>query len=747
MKGYRWLSLGAVSAITALSASAASPAAATAVAARPAAGSACAGVLVPEPDPLSLGGATTVCKPVGLETPADLMKAQSYDAARQLAPYTGYRPEALRAAVADKQALYANQATVPNATGSWSGIGQPPLHNDSTSPAYNQAPPPISNQNQLGWPMLSGRVTSVAYDTARAGRWFLSSGGGGVWETTDAGASWRSIGDSLPVQIIGAMAFSPAFGGTLIAGSGDNATGTFGQPGLGVFRSVDDGASWQTANGIPDGILTYRITVDPTNATTVYAATSKGLYRSTDDGQSYTNVLLPTTCVTYLDAKCFFANFVTDVVVRPNDSNGHGGGKVLAAVGWRLGQAKDADGTTVQAPQNGIYESDSGLPTTFHFIDPGNGPGIGTNGFSSTPNVGRVSLGIAHGAAQNHDVVYALVSNAVAMQNCAAAADLDTPLCNTNVPTATATFLEGAFASTDFGVTWKQIMDPLTLKNPDSGSALVGLAGYSPGIQSWYNTYIDPDPTVQDPTGVPTRVIVGLEEVWENDQNVEGTTTTAATTWHTISRYWNACTGNFNGIVCSANTQAGLGGVTAGTTTEHPDHHGEAFIPDATGGGVTLLEGNDGGVWKQHIASGADFNNDQWANGVNNGLQTVETYNASISKDGTIIAGLQDNGLMRIDGKTGREDMIFGGDAFLSYVDPTNSQNMIEEYVNGIANYTIDGGQHWCFIDPQLVKPFGEAPLIMDHTDPNHVLIAGQDVQESTAAFAAPTGACDPSAT
>ena len=48
-----------------------------------------------------------------------------------------------------------------------------------------------------------------------------------MWESTDAGAHWSSIGDTLPTQVIGAIGWSSANGGTLIAGSGDNANGRY----------------------------------------------------------------------------------------------------------------------------------------------------------------------------------------------------------------------------------------------------------------------------------------------------------------------------------------------------------------------------------------------------------------------------------------------------------------------------------------------------------------------------------------
>src|SRR5204863_5421901 len=124
-----------------------------------------------------------------------------------------------------------------------------------------------------------------------AGRIFASTAAGGIWESTNDGVSWHSIGDSLPAQGMGGVAFSTASGGTIIAGTGDNAFGGVLTPsGFGIYTSIDDGKSWKKAKGFPDGLTTLKVAVDPTNPKVNYVASDKGLYRSTDDGVSYVNV-------------------------------------------------------------------------------------------------------------------------------------------------------------------------------------------------------------------------------------------------------------------------------------------------------------------------------------------------------------------------------------------------------------------------------------------------------------------------
>ena len=81
------------------------------------------------------------------------------------------------------------------------------------------------------------------------------------------------------------------------------------------------------------------------------------------------------------------------------------------------------------------------------------------------------------------------------------------------------TVFNGIYVSKDFGKTWTQLADTKEIsENPNTGSALAGAGQatlYAPGVQAWYNEWIHVDPTRQTAKGVPTRILFGLEEVWE----------------------------------------------------------------------------------------------------------------------------------------------------------------------------------------------------------------------------------------
>ncbi len=662
------------------------------------------------------------------ESFADLARANSAQASKAAAPGTQLKTGAYRSAVAERAAL-------DTAGGQWKPFGNTPLE------AFHTDYDTTRESTKEGLGNLAGRATAIVRDPA-TGTLYTSASNGGVWKSTD-GTSWTSVGEPLPTQVVSGLAWSPAAGGTLIVLTGDNAFGGNSNAGQGVYATRDGGASWQHASGIPDGLLGFKVAVDPTNPSKVYAATGGGLFRSTDAGTSFENVALPTgPCAgkPVTAANCFLANVVTDVVVQgPGNDKTTGGtpGRVLAAVGWRAGTKPNAAGVP-QSPANGLYASDTGAPGSFEnldFADNATGPDPLTQ-----PKIGRIALGTATGPDQDHQVVYAIVQDAVKFNGGASGLDVNE---NGLTSPAQSDFFNAVWASTDFGRTWRELDGSTRIDDdPTSQSALAPptcktpvVIGYCPGVQAWYNLWVEPDPTQQTAAGVPTRLGFGLEEVWDmhSATGLDGTTPQKSTV---VGRYFASCT-----LLTVTNqlpvcpTAAG-GQVPADTT--HPDQHGALWVPDATGGGVTLYVANDGGIYRQHVAAGEQLSNEEWGqddpnghSGVNKGMNTLQPYDAAMAKDGTLYMGLQDNGEAKVQ-PDGTAFTIYGGDGFFSAVDPDHSDTAYEEYVGGAMSKTLDGGKTWTDVDPGLTSPLFSTPFEMDTADAAHLLIGGRDVQETT---------------
>ena len=632
-------------------------------------------------------------------------------------------PGAYRAAVAQKAALASASASVSNGDVSWTPYGTGTLIvND---PRYGSV-------NGDGYVFNSGRIDSFDYDPVHK-RLFASHGTGGIWMSSDLGGHWVSIGDTLPSQTVGSVAWSSAGGGTVIVASGDPSFGGGDYAGLGAFWSNDLGVTWHNATGVPDGVLGFKATVDHAHPEIVYLALSKGLFRSTDAGRSYVNVALPTSqaCagVTDVSGPCQFANFVTDVAVKePGGSTSETGGQVLAAVGYRAGAKLLADGT-VSSPGNGLYRSDDGTPGSFTKLVVATANTLLPNGFATQERTGRVALGPSIGAAQNHNYIYALVQDAVLFNGGFPTIDLPESLANAlGTNPLNSTLFNGLYVSPDFGTTWTRMADTTEIAdNPATNSALVATGAatqYSPGVQSYYNLWVRPDPTLNDTNGVPTRLAFGLEEVWTNVLNVaqNGTLQVGPSDYEVVGAY---------------RTSTSAATAVSGGTTTHPDQHAGLWIPDDDGsGGVTLAVGNDGGAYAQHIAAGARLVQSGWGNGTDAGFNTLLPYGIAVANDGVVWFGLQDNGSGKVD-TDGKYYETYGGDGFYVAVDPANSKTAWEEYTMADIRYTLDGGQTWTGNAPTLTSPNFATLFVMDPTDANHLITAGKEVVELTTG---PTG-------
>src|SRR6266702_7419561 len=146
---------------------------------------------------------------------------------------------------------------------------------------------------------VGARMTDLVVDPRHADTLYVAASGGGVWKSTDAGATFQAVWPTEFTQTIGALAMGPD--GTLWAGTGEaNPSGgglTFF--GNGVYKSSDGGAHWQQW-GLTDAGAIGRIVVDPTDPQRVYVAAAgnlsgtagqRGIYRLVGPGQNWQQVL------------------------------------------------------------------------------------------------------------------------------------------------------------------------------------------------------------------------------------------------------------------------------------------------------------------------------------------------------------------------------------------------------------------------------------------------------------------------
>ncbi len=150
----------------------------------------------------------------------------------------------------------------------------------------------------LGPNTVGGRTRSFIFHPVDSDIMYAGGVSGGIWKSTDAGAQWTAIGDDLENIAVVTIALVPEQPNILFAGTGEGIyigrpiVRSRGVEGNGIYRSTDDGTSWQaltfTLNN-PDFRFVNKIRVAQDGS--VFAATGRGIWRSLDSGISWTLVL------------------------------------------------------------------------------------------------------------------------------------------------------------------------------------------------------------------------------------------------------------------------------------------------------------------------------------------------------------------------------------------------------------------------------------------------------------------------
>jgi len=243
-----------------------------------------------------------------------------------------------------------------------------------------------------GSDLYTGRVSALVCSRTDPNRYYVAGADGGVWRTTDGGATWIPLTDDLPTSAMGALALDPTNENIIYAGTGEANYANHSRYGLGLFKSSDGGNTWvHLGEDVFGGRCFARIVVHPQNPQRLYAAIGRaggfpalaaakghpgaegptGVFRSDDGGVNWVHLIngLPS-----LPA--------TDLAMHPVNP-----AILYAAIGHIFGDAA-----------NGIYKSTDGGNTWTRL-----------SGGLPTSNVGRISLAIAPSMPSR---IYTLITNA-----------------------------------------------------------------------------------------------------------------------------------------------------------------------------------------------------------------------------------------------------------------------------------------------------------------------------------------------
>ena len=162
----------------------------------------------------------------------------------------------------------------------------------------------------LGPGNIGGRVRSLVIDPTNVNVMLAGSVGGGIFKTTNGGASWAPVDDFMANLAVSALVMQPGAPATIYAGTGEGFFNGDGLRGAGVFKTTDSGTTWQhlAATNNSDWFYVNRLAVSP-DGLAIVAATRTGIYRSTNGGSNWTRRLVSD------------AYGITDLDFHPTDSN------------------------------------------------------------------------------------------------------------------------------------------------------------------------------------------------------------------------------------------------------------------------------------------------------------------------------------------------------------------------------------------------------------------------------------------
>jgi photosystem II stability/assembly factor-like uncharacterized protein len=257
----------------------------------------------------------------------------------------------------------------------------------------------------IGPALTSGRVVDLAVNPQDPSQYYVAAAAGGVWKTTNSGASWNPIFDNEGSYSIGSVTLDPKNPAVVWVGTGENNSQRSVGYGDGIYLSENGGKTWKNM-GLKNSEHIGRVIIDPRNSNTLYVATpgplwsaggDRGLYKTTDRGKNWQAVL-----------KISENTGVVDVVMDPRNPD------VLLAGAY---QRRRHVWTIINGgPEGAIYRS----------VDAGTSWEKVTNGLPKE-DIGRIGFAVAPSAPET---VYALVE--------------------------AASNSGGIFRSTDFGVSWEK---------------------------------------------------------------------------------------------------------------------------------------------------------------------------------------------------------------------------------------------------------------------------------------------------
>lgn len=167
-------------------------------------------------------------------------------------------------------------------SGDWNQYQQSTRQMRNSATAANWIPLGPSGWNRTtSWNPGTGRLTYLAIHPSNEQVIYVCSPGGGIWKTSNGGASWIPLTDQNASWMTAfAITIDPVNTNIVYAGIANNA---------GVIKSTDGGSNWTSTGAGPSGTV-RKILIHPSATNIVFVAATNGIWRSVNAGTNWTQV-------------------------------------------------------------------------------------------------------------------------------------------------------------------------------------------------------------------------------------------------------------------------------------------------------------------------------------------------------------------------------------------------------------------------------------------------------------------------
>ncbi len=573
---------------------------------------------------------------------------------------------------------------------------------------------------------------------------------GGIFKTTDGGASWRPVADLLENTAVTTLAVDPSDPDIVYAGTGEGHFNVDAVKGMGVFKSTDGGETWRQLEEtqfpwVAEFAFDYvnKIVVSPSDPKRIYAATRTGVWRhlnagELEDGKGNTffwELVLGNPLFLHGTNNANGSLLgATDVAVRPAPKAGDPDPVEDEIVLAAFGGIQD-DGLFITA--NGgdtwyqVFDESGASEDEVHRID--------------TSAQGRMTIAFGPRADSfNGECVYVCMSrngDTSGVPDAALSipfgavldifmADMD----NLEIDRDSDDNITGIHLPFDPRLdlsTGGPELNPLLLSNPLFSGVCGGTISPTEN-QGWYDNIIAVDPADED------TVWVGGVDLFRSDDG--GVSFGAASYWYLADADLDAADEGFRDRYM------------------HADQHAIVFNPDYDGvDNTTMYVTNDGGIYRTNNANAPvvqtgciefggtegtsiipeSISDVEWES-LNNGYAVTQFYHGDTAA-GTrdiVVGGAQDNGVIRTFHRDCTESWheILSGDGGFVAIDPDDNNTIYMENQDFGSVYRVrydeaTGIESVDNINSTLGPDSGLfiTPMAMDPSDPA-VLWTGGDM-------------------